>query len=134
MFDSRRTHSTQKMKNHFAFNDHRDIRIECFTNLDTNLYNQNLIQLRTGKFKISRNDTQLGKRYFINDYRESDIEPNAVMVCAESMIKLIDEHDVLPIYSRDDINIYNIGTYNHPQIKKRLIISSTTIYEEKVKT
>lgn len=134
MYINRRPNVKTKMKNHFAFNDHRDIRIECFTDLDIPTCIRDLITLRTGKFKISRNDSGMGKRYFINDYRETHVEPNAVALFSELMLELVEQHDIMPIYSRDDIHIYTIGEYNHPQIKKRLVITPTSVYEEIVKT
>lgn len=130
MLDSRRRSSKIKMKNHFAFKDYRDNRIECFTDLETNAYGRDLITLRTGKFSVSRSDNDKGRRYFINDFRQSDMEPNAVAVFGKHLIELVENHYVLPIYQRDDISIYNIGEYNHPQIKKRLIITQSEIYEE----
>lgn len=132
MLDTRRRSIKTKMKNHFAFKDYRDNRIECFTDLETNTYGRDLITLRTGKFTVSRNDNPRGRRYFINDFRQPDVEPNAVAVFGKDLIELVENHDVVPIYTRDDISIYSIGEYAHPQIKKKLVITQTNIYEETV--
>ena len=134
MFDIRRRNSVKKLNNHFAFNDWRNNRIECFTDLDTSIYDKDFITLRTGKFKVSRNDNVRGNRYFINDFRSLQDEPNAVLLIAKRMIDLAEEHEIIPLYTRDDINIYQIGEYNHPQVKKRLVITQTDIYEEKLYT
>ena len=122
------------MKNRFAFNSENDVRIECFTNLDTSNFNQDMIALRTGKFKISRNDTDKGKRYFISDHRETVEDSNAVVVFCPEKLELIKGHDILPIYDRDDVSVFATGVYNHPQIKKRLTITTSDIREDILKT
>ena len=132
MFDSNRKPVSAKMKNHFAFNDANNNRIECFTDLDISDYDKDVIVLRTGKFKVSRNDNDRGPRYFINDYRDAHTVPNAVAIFNKKLRNLVEEHDVLPVYTRDELNIYQIGEYHHPQIKKKLVITITDIYEETV--
>ena len=128
-----KTRNTIRSKNHYAFNDARGNRIECFTNIKVRQHQRNIVGLRTGKFRISRNDNHKGPRYFINDLREVHEEPNAVAVFDEEHLEMIERHDILPVYVRDELSIYNIGVYYHPNIKKRLVITNDTIYEEKLK-
>lgn len=127
------TRNTIKPKNHFAFSDCRGNRIECFTNLNTKDHRKKYITLRTGKFRISRNDNDRGARYFINDLRELNDEPNAVAVFDEHHLELVERHDIKPAYVRDDLSIYFIGEYHHPNIKKKLIITDIGIHEEIVR-
>lgn len=132
MFDSRRKSVRTKMKNHFAFTDFKDNRIECFTNLDTSTYDKDVIVLRMGQFTLTRNDNDRGPRYFINDYRDATVEPNAVAIFNEKLRMLVEKHEVLPLLTRDDLNVYQIGDYYHPQDKKKLVITATGVHEETV--
>ena len=125
-----RRKSIVKPKNHFAFNDYKGNRIECFTNLGSKHYSSNVMALRTGKFRVSRNDNEKGVRYFINDLREPDTETNAIIVFSEEHIELIERHEIKPAYTRDDLNVYYIGEYNHPNMKKKLIVTNVDVYEE----
>lgn len=121
-----------KPRNHFAYNDCKGNRIECFTNLNSKFYTKDCIPLRTGKFRVSRNDNDKGSRYFINDLRDVETKPNAVVVFSERHLELIERHEIKAAFTRDDLNVYYIGEYNHPNMKKKLIVTDVDIYEEEV--
>ena len=119
----------QSFKYHYGYTDCNDNRIEWFTNLGPKFYKREYLTLKTGKFRISRKDNARGHRYFINDLRDANTEPNAVVLFDKVSIAFVEKHEVKPAYVRDDVKVYYFGEYSHPNLKKKLIISIDGIQE-----
>lgn len=119
----------QTFKHHYGYNDCTGNRIEWFSNLGPKLYKKGHLVLKTGKFRVTRKDNNKGHRYFINDLRDTSIEPNCVILFNEEDIQLVDKHEIKPAYTRDNLRVFYFGEYSHPNMKKKLIITADDIRE-----
>lgn len=122
----------QEFKHHYGYNDCTGNRIEWFSNLGPKSYKKGHLALKTGKFRVTRKDNAKGHRYFINDLRDLSVVPNCVVLFNQADIDLVVKHEIKPAYTRDNLNVYYFGEYNHPNMKKKLIITADDIREENV--
>lgn len=116
-------------KHHYGYNDCSGKRVEWFSDLGPKSYKKNYLMLKTGKFRVTRKDNEKGHRYFINDLRTEDVEPNCVVLFNQDDTDLVVKHEIKPAYTRDDLNVYFFGEYSHPNMKKKLVISADGIEE-----
>lgn len=124
----------QAFKHHYGYNDCDGNRIEWFSNLGPKFYKKGYIALKTGKFRATRKDNNKGHRYFINDLRDTTVEPNCLVLFNKSDVDLVVKHEIKPAYTRDNLHVYYFGEYNHPNMKRNLIITADGVQEIPVNT
>lgn len=95
-----------------------DYHAELFTQHPNDITNLTHPVFKMGKFRIRREDSDLGERYFLSDIRDKDESVNAVLIHHELDKETLRTFGIEPNYTCGRMEVYRFKqhTTRHPYI------------------
>ena len=88
-----------------------DLHVELFTQFPNDVVNLTYPSLKMGYFRVRRQDSSFGERYFVSDIRESSEPLNALMIHSVTDKSLLDGYNIKANYECDKLRVYRYGEH-----------------------